>query len=478
MKKLLILWGSITVFVLILIALTIWYIFVHAPTTELGYEKYRWKDTKYARIRTKIAISDTDQISSTVEYPTTEKKSVNDIIGKKIDEFRTTFNTEVRFRKPPRGQKFEQNISYQVIRQNKEYLSLATTAFRNNTSDFPERETAYWTFDMRSGRVVTLRDLFADKATDGIARVTLYIKQAIAAKQKAANLPVDMSIADAVLTPQYVSNFLTPDRSSLRFDFWPGEVADPELGSLSVTLTVDNLQLFMQNEQARSLFGIVPISQATHYEPKKVEGATAPNCVRVKCIALTFDDGPSKYTDELLDTLRDKRAHASFFLIGKNVAQRPDIVKRQKAEGHTIGNHTWSHPWLTRLSANEIEIQLTQTNDAISAQTNEKPTYVRPPNGAVNQTVYASLEKLNMTAVLWSVDTRDWADRNSQIVANRVIAGVKPGAIIILHDVHKTSVQAVPKIIDTLQKNGYVFVSLDEMLGPNAAPGKIIMNAQ
>lgn len=102
---------------------------------------------------------------------------------------------------------------------------------------------------------------------------------------------------------------------------------------------------------------------------------------------------------------------------------------------------------------------------------------MRPPNGAINHTVYTMLAERKMTAIMWSVDTRDWADRNTDIVYNRVIAGAKPGAIIVLHDIHQTSVAAVPRILETLTKQGYVFVSIEQLFGPSGSPGKSIYSA-
>ncbi|HPQ82741.1 MAG TPA: polysaccharide deacetylase family protein, partial [Candidatus Saccharimonas sp.] len=184
------------------------------------------------------------------------------------------------------------------------------------------------------------------------------------------------------------------------------------------------------------------------------------------------------FTNELLDTLQRYKAHASFFLIGKNAISYKDVVKRMQNDGHTIGNHSWDHKSLPLLTPAAIDAELSQTNTEITKITGIVPSYMRPPGGALAPNVYAALQRQNMTAVMWSVDTRDWADRNSDIVYNRVVSGAKPGAIIILHDIHKTSVDAVPRILKALQRQGYAFVSIDELFGPNAAPGKAVSHAK
>lgn len=444
--------------------------------TEDGYERYRWEDTKYSGIRSRVVTRNTPTSRTTIEYPVTANQKINDTVAAVLDHYDHTFDEYAS--KHPTGfqQPYEQNSSFQVVRLTPKYLSILVATSRELHVDAPVRETAYWTFDRATGHAVGLPELFENESTNGVARVNLYVKQAIhqqLAKQQAAP---DMSRANSLLTNSYYKSFLTPSPVTLRFDFAPGEVAEPHMGTISVTLSVDNLQLFMQNDTARGLFDVLPIGMSRPSHPQQLTGS--PDCQRLKCIALTFDDGPSSYTNGLLDTLESYNAHASFFLIGQNISRYPATVTREHTEGHTVGNHSWDHPWLTRISQEQVTRELSLTNNAVKSLTGITPTYMRPPNGAVNRSVYTALERLNMTGVLWSVDTRDWADRNSDIIYSRVVAGAKPGSIIILHDVHKTSVAAVPRIIKTLQKEGYAFVSLDEMFGPNAAPGKIISRAQ
>ncbi|MBF1038622.1 MAG: polysaccharide deacetylase family protein, partial [Candidatus Nanosynbacter sp.] len=178
---------------------------------------------------------------------------------------------------------------------------------------------------------------------------------------------------------------------------------------------------------------------------------------------LTFDDGPGPYTEKLLDILDKYDAKATFFLIGSKVSGQASVVRSIQARGHQLGNHSWSHPELPKLSVDQIAGEIDRTNEAIRQATGVKPSILRPPYGAVNGVVLEQLRLRNMSSILWSVDTRDWADRNSQIVCSRAVAGARPGAVILMHDIHQTSVNAVPCILSSLKQQGYSFVTIQRL---------------
>ncbi|MFD0478865.1 polysaccharide deacetylase family protein [Nonomuraea thailandensis] len=186
------------------------------------------------------------------------------------------------------------------------------------------------------------------------------------------------------------------------------------------------------------------------------------NCRRVKCVALTFDDGPGKYTDALLRSLAAYRARATFFVVGQNVAAYPGIVRRTHAAGHEIGSHTWSHPDLTKLSAAAVRSQFARTDRAIRAAIGITPKLVRPPYGAFNATVRSQAGR---PVVMWSVDTLDWRYRNSAKVARKAIKAVRPGSVILFHDIHPSTVRAIPKVLKSLSKRGYRFVTVSQLFG-------------
>lgn len=179
-------------------------------------------------------------------------------------------------------------------------------------------------------------------------------------------------------------------------------------------------------------------------------------------IALTFDDGPSAaWTPALLDGLKERGVKATFFLIGENADKNPEIVKRMAEEGHLIGNHTYHHVELTKVSEKEARLELADTSAAIVRITGKEPEYMRPPFGAWQRKLE---QEIQMLPVLWTIDPLDWTTENQDEIVNKVVTEAEENDIILLHDCYKSSVEAGLRIVDILQEEGFVFVTVDELL--------------
>ena len=181
-------------------------------------------------------------------------------------------------------------------------------------------------------------------------------------------------------------------------------------------------------------------------------------------VALTFDDGPSsRYTPELLDGLKERGVKASFFLVGKNIEENSDLIRRMEAEGHLIGNHTYNHVQLDKISDASAREEILKTNNAIYEATGRYPQYMRPPYGAWKKNMEICVE---MLPVFWTIDTLDWKTQNVQAVCQVVEKEIEDGAIILMHDEYETTVNAALKIVDEYQEKGYEFVTVDRLILP------------
>ncbi|MDO5808145.1 MAG: polysaccharide deacetylase family protein [Lachnospiraceae bacterium] len=179
-------------------------------------------------------------------------------------------------------------------------------------------------------------------------------------------------------------------------------------------------------------------------------------------VALTFDDGPHPvYTPELLDGLKERGVCATFFVVGENIPGNEEILKRMDAEGHLIGNHTYSHVKLSELDTARACAEVEKTNALICEVTGKEPEFIRPPFGEWKKAMECSFE---MIPVLWDVDPLDWTTKNTALVVERVLKDTKPGNIILLHDYYQSSVDAALEIVDTLTQRGYEFVTVDELI--------------
>ena len=274
-------------------------------------------------------------------------------------------------------------------------------------------------------------------------------------------------------------NIIILDKQTIDFPFSKGQIIPSNFSSVQFQIKVSEISNFLQNNFSRKIFEVPDVQNSKQAQKTAPLTSQSPllNKDCSKCIALTFDDGPGIYTDKLLSYLQSYKAKATFFMIGPSAQRYPSIVKRVFDNGHQIGNHTWSHSSLPSLSPVQVQNEIASTNNILQSITGVKPTTLRPPYGATNAAVQRVVSNLGMSSILWSVDTRDWADRNSNIVCNRAISNARPGAIILMHDIHRTSVEAVPCILQNLSSQGYQFVTVDKLLG-NLQPGHIYYSAK
>jgi peptidoglycan/xylan/chitin deacetylase (PgdA/CDA1 family) len=189
-------------------------------------------------------------------------------------------------------------------------------------------------------------------------------------------------------------------------------------------------------------------------------------------IALTFDDGPSaKNTPRLLDMLAKRNVKATFFVIGRCVAEYPNLVKRTVQEGHEIANHSWSHPDLARRSEEAVRSELQKTHTAILQASGEAPVLFRPPYGSFTERQRRWVnQEFGYKTIMWDVDPLDWKRPGASVVAERIFAATRPGSIVLAHDIHEQTIDAMPRVIDGLLAKGYKFVTVSELLAMDNPP--------
>lgn len=199
------------------------------------------------------------------------------------------------------------------------------------------------------------------------------------------------------------------------------------------------------------------------------------DCRKAKCVALTFDAGPSEHTNRLLDILKKEKVHATFFMLGQNhVDKRPAEVKRIDAEGHELANHTWSHQILTDIKPEEATRELSRVQDAVRKITGKAPKLMRPPQGRTDENVSEISKRLGLAQVLWSVTAKDYQTNDSALITKRVLEQTERDGIILLHDIYKGTVPAVPGILKELKKRGYTVVTVSQLLSPaKPEPGMV-----
>lgn len=271
-----------------------------------------------------------------------------------------------------------------------------------------------------------------------------------------------LSEEEAVLVTEKVANL---DLNALRFDYKDSQLTlhlpEGEFASSQVQFSIDELFSVVNGDY------LSDIDKASYdqYHAQQVDKTA------LRQVALTFDDGPSRLTTPVvLDLLKKYKAKATFFVLGQNIAGNEDILKRMIEEGHEIANHTWSHPNLTRITADQVKQEIELTQSAIEEVIGHRPTFMRPPYGAVNASVAAAA---GLASIYWNVDTQDWSNRDPHLILSQVKAYTNPGAIILMHDIHQTTVDGLEPVLHYLTEQQYSLVTTTELLGENLNPGFI-----
>ncbi|WP_353826297.1 polysaccharide deacetylase family protein [Agromyces sp. SYSU T0242] len=206
--------------------------------------------------------------------------------------------------------------------------------------------------------------------------------------------------------------------------------------------------------------------------PDAPAGADPIDCTLTACASITFDDGPSSLTAGLLDLLDDERVPATFYVQGAYVSRNPGTAARAVAAGHELGNHTWGHPDLTKLTDDEVRREVVSTQQAIADATGVRAASIRPPYGASDQRVR---ELVDLPFVVWDVDTRDWQDPGVDVVVERAVGQAARGSVILMHDTHGDTVAAVPDVIDGLRARGFELATVSGQFdGRLPGPGELV----
>ena len=449
-----------------------------------------------------------------VSYPLTEQDAINArmeaVTQEFIDEWRT-MATEIEASyqkyKEETGREaatfithYRQHFDVSIANENLIFFDIVRSIHTGGTGN---SFVVGYIFDRRTGAELTIADLFVDDSY--LERLSTLSREALGERISKKELASDPEWVDSGTAPA-AENFdnilLLADRTILvRFDKY--QVAAGVEGVVEVVLPLDAIADLLKPE-IRELLGLeaetksrrsgVAISavhpQALALSPelastdlsasiyrssalsiiKRFPRSVRPkattqddiNCREVACVALTFDDGPSFYTEGLLDTLKEHNVKATFFVLGTQVRIQSETVQRMFREGHQIGNHTWDHPNLTRMSDDQIRAQLQQTDNLIAQIIGESTPFLRPPYGAYNDRVLAAS---GLPIIFWSVDPLDWKDRDASTVAARIV-DAPAGAIILAHDIHKSTVDAVPAIIAALKNRGIHMVTVTKLFEP------------
>lgn len=361
-----------------------------------------------------------------INYPVTNINALDDAISSYVNKVYYDFK-DLKSSVTP-----ELNISYTYKEVNNEVInvSLKTEIVTDKTIN----KIKTFTYNKNTDKFLTMEDLVED-----LNGLDYEIKKELIEKYQDADM-------------DYLSNvsydYFTIDDENLTLYFNPAEIKSKHDELIYLDIPLDSLKLLVDVDMTEENGSYLSIKK------KNVS-------IDDKVVALTFDDGPSKYTSKILDVLKKYDASGTFFLIGNKVDFYSDVLRRMLNEGSEIGNHSYDHKLLTRLSKGEFEEEINKTQEAIKKITGFTPTLFRPTYGGYTDTLKGYTD---LRFVLWDVDSRDWQVKSKDKILKNVLPNVKSGSIILMHDNHEYALRALESMIKDLKDKGYKFVTVSELL--------------
>lgn len=409
------------------------------------------ESSAFPGIRIVTDVSNDKRTPFAINYPQTENEAFNDDVSQYI-----TFSKEEYLQSMQKGQDKEAtgelNISFETYPYDEDYYSFILTKMLYLGGTNHEITSKTYFFNNETGAIIDMQTLLQNDE-DSLATLAAHVR---------SDLQQNPQLKDQLLEEELIAatepkweNFerfaILEDSLVLYFD-------EDEIAADAVGAPVVKLQLSLINPLLASEFQIA-IEEMQPLVPAGQQNTDDPNAKR---IALTFDDGPHpKVTEGILDILDKYQAKATFFMLGSRVQYYPDIAKDVLARGHEVGNHTWNHSVLTKLSTEQVSKEYTSTVGAITQAIGQGPTVFRPPYGATNDSVNGQIP---VPVVLWSIDTMDWKHRNAQQLLPYVQNNLHNNAIVLMHDIHQSTADGLDSVLAYLQSQGYEFVTVSEIM--------------
>lgn len=409
-----------------------------------------------------------------IQYPQTNYTSFNDQILTYITEAQNQYIQMLESKRQKNAKTSgELNISFETITHHSgNYSFVLVTNMNFSDVEAGTLEIRSFHLNPENGNHYSIEDLLHNDPTK-LEKIASFVRVAIKEDPSLAGHIQEKSME--MYTQPFWNNYRNYAISdeALLFYFDEQTIADQTVGPPIVTLPIDTVAPFLI-DVFQPIKPVVPNEDYPSTEtPTKDEDDSTQDQTTThtenehkvetskKLVALTFDDGPDpKITRQILDTLKKYEARATFFMLGSRVEYYPDVVNEVIEAGHEIGNHTWNHADLTKLSADRVQKEIESTSEMIEKISGHKPEAFRPPYGAVNKTVRFQTE---LPVVLWDVDTLDWKHRNPDTLLQIIKEQTKDGSIILMHDIHEATADGLDAVLSYLETEGYEFVTVAEL---------------
>lgn len=386
-----------------------------------------------------------------VYYPSFNSPQVDETIKIKVDECVKEFKEKnTKYAELTDTNKADLKIGYESFKVTDDVASVLLTVYEREAFE-EEYSSKYYTFlfDLRNDKQIFLSDIFKGRYLNYISSLA---EEKIVRFSKDSNIDYEMMRDALCPTTDKFSNFILKDDRMI-FYFNKDEFTNEDVvGRYAVEITYDEMYGYFKRGY---------LECKTNQDDYWYGLVNGPVDDRLPTVVITFDDGPGKNTQKVVDILREHNAVASFFMLGERINYvESDVLMNLLNEGSTINSHSYSHADFSKLTAEAIQDEIQKTTIAVYEATEYNVRFFRPPYGSYNDLVK---ENAFFPLVLWSVDPRDWDTDDPNVVYENVINAVSDGDVILLHEIHDSTVEALPRILEELNNRGYQIVTIEEM---------------
>ncbi|MDD6224036.1 MAG: polysaccharide deacetylase family protein [bacterium] len=379
-----------------------------------------------------------------IHYPKTNIQALDQVIERYIEKQKTYFLTSY-------GDsdylidRDELNIDYHYYLHNDSYVSIALITYINSYKlEQPIYEVCTFFYDIQKDKNLVLKDLLVGDTQEILLSI---LKRTIQSEYPHAILESNI---DAIISKQLLimNSFFINDKD-LIFYFSPDMLSSDYYDMIEIKIPLESLKLSVTLSMSQKPNVSFPV-----YSAVRVIDPTQ------KVVALTFDDGPSNHTKEIIDILKENDACATFFVLGNKVTLYQNVLKESIANGNELGNHSYNHKWLSRLSVANFIDQVESTQKIMRETLDYEPTYLRPTYGSITNRMRKNTD---LKISLWTIDTKDWKLKSVERIVEKATSNIADGDIILMHDIFERSKEALKEIIPILQERGFQFVTVSEL---------------
>lgn len=378
-----------------------------------------------------------------INYPVTGINNLDKIIRNDIEKIYNEFKEEFESFNSL-TEKSELNIDYTYNIVNDNYINIGVNVFIDSSKlAHPENYIKTYVYDIKKKNLMNLKDIINENE---FSKFTSLVSTELIQNYSSCLLLDEMK---TIVTPEYDFPLFIFDEDSITIYFNPAEITASYCNIVSINIPISKFNLKFELEKEKETTA-----------SKEIEIPTKILDPNQKVVALTFDDGPSKYTEKIIEYLNKEGAVGTFFILGNKVEIYKDTLTKSIEYGNELGNHSYNHKWLTKLDTEDFLMQIDKTQSIIYETVHYKPTIFRPTYGSLNNKIK---NNITLDIVLWNVDTMDWKYKSVDKIVTRATKNIKDGDIILMHDTYERTYKAVMKIVPILKEQGYQFVTISEL---------------